>query len=225
MIARPKFTVIAFLSWMVIGISPTANAAAKTMACKPVESATFVGRVSVQCSQAVDGKILFFAAPTTDPKFAARVLSIFEAAQLGDRWVKIYYDPDDITTGPTFSCAASDCRNVIAATLTNVVPDKCEINSLQPGCSGHCAGNLNNTNTDCPGWCPSHNYSDPRCGQDFNNTYCPLHSNDVRCPEFATTYCPSHPDDVRCANYCENHHNAPGCHCTFNVHTHIWVCD
>lgn len=107
--------------------SPTASA--KTMAtsstleqnspdgqnwitCVPVAVANFDNRVHVRCAAPV-GNIHFFAAPTSNYAYAARVLSTLSAAQVAGRTLDILYDPDDIS-GESFGCGALDCRRIIA---------------------------------------------------------------------------------------------------------------
>lgn len=125
---------------MLFGFSGAATAQSKWSACKPVETATFVERIHVLCEQPVDGKFAFFAVSTANAPFAARALSIFEAGQLGDKFVNVLFDPADVT-GPSFGCLAIDCRPFAAVTLRESLPGACEINSGAQGCPGFCAAN------------------------------------------------------------------------------------
>lgn len=86
----------------------SAAAAETTTNCTPIRVAAFKNRVHVQCSSAVGG-ISFFAAPTSDPQNAARILSLISTAQVAGRNLLIWYDPAN-TSGASFGCQTKDCR-------------------------------------------------------------------------------------------------------------------
>src|SRR5258706_15958550 len=78
--------------------------------CKPTEAASSSARVTVRCETRIDKRFRYFAVSTEqDPRFAARALSIIEAAQLGDKYLNILFDAND-TTGQQWGCTPSDCR-------------------------------------------------------------------------------------------------------------------
>jgi hypothetical protein len=127
----------------------------------------------VKCESPVDGKFTYFAASaTSDPRFAARALSIVEAAQLGDKYLNVLFDPND-QSGQAYGCALVDCRPLLAVVLRESYPDKCEIDVTQPGCPGFCAATGDNDPT-CPGFCRTHDTID--CPG-----YCKRHPNDLDC--------------------------------------------
>jgi hypothetical protein len=156
--------------------------------CKPVQAATYSNRVHVRCEAAVDGIFLFFAVSTKDdPKFAARVLSVIEAGQLGDKYILVLFDPND-KSGPNFGCLLADCRPIKGAILSEERPGKCSIDNTQKGCPGFCAAGTNNSSDrSCPGFCAAH-------------------PDDRQCP----AYCSTH-DDMSCAGNCSRHPNNPRC--------------
>jgi len=94
----------------------------KSAACKPVESAAFVDRVHVRCEFPVDGKYAFFAAPTSEPKFANRVLSVILTAQQSGKVLTILFNPsvDPVdAAGQSFGCNPNDCRRISAIVLND----------------------------------------------------------------------------------------------------------
>ena len=94
----------------------------KSAACKVVESAVFANRIHVRCEYPVDGKFLYFAAPTADPdpKFVNRVLSVILLAQQSGKVVNIEFDPliDPVDfKGRWFGCNSNNCRRILAILL------------------------------------------------------------------------------------------------------------
>jgi hypothetical protein len=69
---------------------------------------TFKGRIHVHCTTSFNG-ISYFALSTSDPSFAARVLSTASTALVAGRQVGIWYDPADLS-GASIGCLNSDCR-------------------------------------------------------------------------------------------------------------------
>jgi len=80
--------------------------------CDPWKVATYSSRVHVECFVA-DGVIKYFAAPTSDYKNAARVLSLALTAQAAGSQVEILYDPADDTSGVPYGCLAGNCRPIL----------------------------------------------------------------------------------------------------------------
>lgn len=94
----------------------------KSAACKPVESAVFADRVHVRCEFPVDGKFPFFAAPTSEPRFANRALSVILSAQQSGKVLTILFDPsvDPVdAAGKSFGCNRNDCRRISAIVLND----------------------------------------------------------------------------------------------------------
>jgi hypothetical protein len=89
------------------------EAAETWTSCVPVGIATYKTRIHVRCAAAVGG-ISFFAVATQDTAYAARVLSVLTAAQLGGRTLQILFDPADLT-GASVGCLTTDCRLIRAA--------------------------------------------------------------------------------------------------------------
>jgi hypothetical protein len=81
--------------------------------CRSVEVSTYENRIHVRCSTAATGGIVFFAVPTANSAYAARVLSVLTAAHIAGKNIEIQYDPND-TSGANFGCAASDCRRMVS---------------------------------------------------------------------------------------------------------------
>lgn len=125
------------LAWVMVGLAMAVSllcqtaevrAAEKSAACKPVESAVFANRVHVRCELPVDGKFLYFAVPTSDPKFTNRALSVILIAQESGKVVTIVFDPlvDPVdAAGSSFGCNPGDCRRILAIILDD--------NTLPPG--------------------------------------------------------------------------------------------
>lgn len=76
--------------------------------CTPIVIGTFNNRVHVRCAQSYGG-VDFFAAPTSNPANAARVLSTISTAQIAGRTLNILYDPDDLS-GSDYNCDVGNCR-------------------------------------------------------------------------------------------------------------------
>jgi len=170
---------------MLLGFSGAATAQQKWAACKPIETASFANRVHVRCEQPVDGKFTFFSVSTADPRLAARALSVFEAGQLGDKYVNVLFDPAD-QSGVAFGCLAHDCRAFTGVALRESLPGACEINSVQPSCPGFC-----NAQPNAPG-CPRY------CGR----------NDDINCRGF----CTRHPNDPECQpDKCGANRRLAGC--------------
>jgi hypothetical protein len=84
--------------------------------CTPDSVATYNERIHIKCTAPASGGIWFFAAPTTNPHHAARLLSILSLADVAGRNVSVLYDPND-TSGTSFGCLETDCRILLAAEL------------------------------------------------------------------------------------------------------------
>jgi hypothetical protein len=205
-------------------LTNVAAAQAKFAPCKPIEAATFSNRVHVRCESAVDGKFFFFAVSTAaDPKFAARALSVIEAGQLGDKFLSILFDPSD-TSGDSFGCLAADCRPLLAVSLTEDRPGKCDIDNTQKSCPGFCAS-VANKDRSCPGFCNSVGNNDASCPG-----FCSVgnhNTTDSKCPGFCAAgdhnttsrscpgYCDAHQADAKCIqdakDRCDKYPHSPGC--------------
>jgi hypothetical protein len=88
-----------------------------TYICTPTYIGAFQTRVHVLCSVAAPGGIFYFAAPTTDSKNAARVLSLMLTAKALGKNLQIYYDPNG--DGSAFGCQTNDCRPIDAIEMMN----------------------------------------------------------------------------------------------------------
>jgi len=175
----------AFLSWAVFGIQSAALSAQLWVSCKPVEAAAYPERIHIKCASPVDDRFWYFAAPTTDARFAARALSVIEAAQLGDKFVNVLFDPND-QSGGGFGCVIGDCRPFAAVVMVESSippPSTCAFDTNRPSCPGWCAVHDDNS---CPGYCTRHP-TETGCPQ-----YCSAHRNDPDCPG----YCHTHPQDL-----------------------------
>jgi hypothetical protein len=62
---------------------------------------------------AASGGIVFFAVPTANSAYAARVLAVLTAAHVAGKNIEIEYDPND-TSGADFGCLATDCRRILS---------------------------------------------------------------------------------------------------------------
>jgi hypothetical protein len=83
--------------------------------CTPDYVAAFPDRVHVRCTLPAETTIYYFAAPTSDSKNAARVLSIILTARSLGKNVRIYYTSS--ANGSAFGCGFGDCRPIDAAEL------------------------------------------------------------------------------------------------------------
>src|SRR3972149_2505988 len=81
-----------------------------TYICTPSYIGTFSTRVHVLCTVAAPGGIFYFAAPTSDSKNAARVLSVMLTAKALGKNLQIYYDPSG--SGAAYGCQTNDCRPI-----------------------------------------------------------------------------------------------------------------
>ena len=88
-----------------------------TYICTPSYIGAFTNRVHVLCTVAAPGGIYYFAAPTSDSRNAARVLSIMLTAKSLGKNLQIYYDPT--ASGAAYSCQTNDCRLITAIEMTN----------------------------------------------------------------------------------------------------------
>ncbi len=88
-----------------------------TYICTPSYIGTFSNRVHVLCTVAAPGGIFYFAAPTSDSKMAARVLSIMLTAKALGKNLQIYYSTSG--NGSAYGCQTNDCRPIDAIEMTN----------------------------------------------------------------------------------------------------------
>jgi len=87
-----------------------------TYICIPSYTGAFPTRVHVLCTVPAPGGIYYFAAPTSDSKNAARVLSIILTAKALGKNLQIYYDQNG--DGSAFGCQVNDCRPINAIEMT-----------------------------------------------------------------------------------------------------------
>lgn len=118
---RKTRTARALVALLAVLSTNTGTAQEKFALCKPVETASFGNRVHVRCELPVDGKFLFFAVSTQDPRFASRFLNVSMVGQVSERTLNILFDPSD-QSGAAFGCLANDCRNVHGVALTEIAP-------------------------------------------------------------------------------------------------------
>jgi len=71
------------------------------------------GRLHIKCAPAVDG-FTFFAVPWSNTEFLNQALSVATTSIAYNKTVNVLYNTSDTTTGPTFSCAANNCRPLMA---------------------------------------------------------------------------------------------------------------
>ena len=76
--------------------------------CLPFSVGVFSNRVHVRCTVAATGGIYYFAAPTSDSKNAARVLSLMLTAKATGKTIRFYYTPS--ASGASYGCQDNDCR-------------------------------------------------------------------------------------------------------------------
>jgi hypothetical protein len=76
-----------------------------------VDVSTYEDRIHVRCDKAASGGISFFAVPTANSAYAARILAVLIAAHVAGKNIEILYDPSD-TSGADFNCLANDCRRI-----------------------------------------------------------------------------------------------------------------
>ena len=83
----------------------------------------FPFKVHVRCELPVAPNIIFLAASAEpDFRFATRVIALGTVAQASQKTLAVLFDPADVTSGPAFGCAASDCRPLKAISLTEAGP-------------------------------------------------------------------------------------------------------
>lgn len=88
-----------------------------TYICTPSYIGAFPTRVHVLCTLPATGGIYYFAAPTSDSKNAARILSIMLTAKSLGKNLQIYYNPSG--SGASYGCQTVDCRPIDAIEMTN----------------------------------------------------------------------------------------------------------
>jgi hypothetical protein len=126
---KPVAAAILFaLLGMPISTAP-AHAEKKWASCTPVNVMAAENRVHVRCQQkiVVVGEIVadmvkrltvhFFAAPTSNKQFANRALSLISTALVAGKDLSIFFETDDVETGPQFGCGAADCRPILAIAI------------------------------------------------------------------------------------------------------------
>ena len=84
--------------------------------CTPAYIGAFKTRVHVRCTVAAPGGIIYFAAPTSDSKNAARILSIMLTAKALGKNLQVYYTAS--ASGASFGCQTGDCRPIDAIEMT-----------------------------------------------------------------------------------------------------------
>jgi len=84
--------------------------------CTPAYIGAFKTRVHVRCTVAAAGGIIYFAAPTSDSKNAARILSIMLTAKALGKNLQVYYTAT--ASGASFGCQTGDCRPIDAIEMT-----------------------------------------------------------------------------------------------------------
>ena len=77
--------------------------------CVPQNVAVFSNRIHIKCDTADTDGIRYFAAPTTDSKHVARILSLLLTAKASGKRVGVDYNSYDLS-GAAIGCATSDCR-------------------------------------------------------------------------------------------------------------------
>lgn len=79
------------------------------VSCNPVGIQAYDDRVHVRCAASIGG-IEFFAASTSDPARAARILSVISTAQVAGRTLNILTDLADDPVDELPGCLSHDCR-------------------------------------------------------------------------------------------------------------------
>lgn len=98
-------------------LSAQCYSAEKWSKCNVVDVTVFdKSRLHIRCSPAVDG-YTFFAVPWSNTEFLNQSLSVATAAIAYKKTINVRYNPSDKSTGPTFDCAAGDCRPLMGITL------------------------------------------------------------------------------------------------------------
>lgn len=79
----------------------------------PYNVGVFSNRIHVRAT-VFNGSIGYFAVPTTDARFANRLLSLFLTAKASGKRVAVVYNPSD-TSGSAWGCQSGDCRTILWA--------------------------------------------------------------------------------------------------------------
>ena len=79
----------------------------------PANVAVFDNRIHVKATVAKNG-VQYFAVPTTDSRFANRILSLLLTAKASGQRVGVVYNASD-TSGTAWGCQSGDCRTIIWA--------------------------------------------------------------------------------------------------------------
>jgi hypothetical protein len=173
------------------------------VSCKPVESKSTATIVAVKCDPAIDKRFPFFAVlATADPRFAARSLSVMEAAQLGDKYLNIEFDSNDIS-GADWGCFFG-CRPMRSVTMVEspIPVNRCIFDTNRVGCPGYCS---THDDISCKGF----------CDRQPNGTGCP-------------TDCNRNAEQPGCHGFCNQHPEHEGCQDGINDpcirHPHIPAC-
>lgn len=87
-----------------------ASAEPTDVPCTPNQVVVFTEapRLHVRCDESF-GRIVYFAASTTDPAQAGRILSVIQTALVAGRTLIVNYEPNDVT-GEAIGCQQNDCR-------------------------------------------------------------------------------------------------------------------
>ena len=100
----------------IVFVASAAHAANTWVLCNVTEVGHVdLNRVHVSCSNNPGG-MRFFAVRNADSELANRLLSLAMAALAHDLDLYVLYDPSD-NSGPTFGCAANDCRPARGVTV------------------------------------------------------------------------------------------------------------
>lgn len=96
--------------------SASAQSSPESILCVPVQVATFVDRIHVQCEEGI-GNIIFFAAQTGN-QLADQYLTLILTAFNSEKRLFVYFDLSD-TSGAAYGCQVSDCRAILGIILEN----------------------------------------------------------------------------------------------------------
>jgi hypothetical protein len=157
--------------------------------CKPIEVGSVPARIHLKCEKPLDNRFNFFYLQTADdPRFAARALSVIEAAQLGDKFLTIQFDAR-FTLGNQLGCPLGElCRPLLAVTMVETpisTPGRCAFDPNRVGCPAYCA---NTDDVNCPGFCTRHPGAQD-CGK-----ACVASPDNKQCADF----CAANPNDALC---------------------------
>jgi hypothetical protein len=167
----------------------------------PIETGSDANRVHVKCEKPVDKRFTYFYVSTSDPRLAARALSLMEAAQLGDKLLNIEFDANNRLQ---LGCPLGEvCRAAVTVALVEspLSTDRCAFDNNRPGCPGYCA-----TTDDilCPRFCqrhPTEEVCSAICNRDPSGNQC-------------QQYCAAHPTEricVRSDDPCDMHPQVKSC--------------